>query len=91
MPANFNTGLPYTWVIAPAGGTIQSFSPSAFTIDPSGFANGSLSSGHFSLSIDGTDQLLRLNFSPVPEPSTWMLLLAGLGALPVFRRCRRRV
>jgi hypothetical protein len=39
------------------------------------------------LSTVGSDVLL--NFTPVPEPSTWALLLAGLG-LVGFRKLRRR-
>jgi len=38
----------------------------------------------------GTDKLVLMDFQPVPEPSTWVLLSLGLGALCLRSRHRRR-
>jgi autotransporter-associated beta strand protein len=88
MPVNFNNTLPYSWVVASATGGITGFDARAFSIDPSSF-DASLGSGTFFLSQSGND--LLLNFTPVPEPSTWALMLVGLGILFVsgWRRARR--
>ena len=39
--------------------------------------------------ISGSNTL-PLNFTPVPEPSTWALMLLGFGGLGVARRRARR-
>ena len=41
------------------------------------------------LAVDGADKNLVLNVTTVPEPSTWAMLLGGLGVLVVWRRARR--
>jgi hypothetical protein len=86
--ANLSYGTPYSLLIIHVGGTLTGFSPSAFTIDATQFQNGSLSSTVFTLSQSGSD--IYLNFTPVPEPSTYALLGLGLGAvfLPALRRRR---
>jgi hypothetical protein len=38
----------------------------------------------------GSGPNLMLNFTPVPEPSTWALMATGLGALVAAVRRRRR-
>ncbi|MDB6168184.1 MAG: hypothetical protein JWM88_1048 [Verrucomicrobia bacterium] len=65
---------PASWTIASASGGIAGFVPggSQFAIDSSQFFGG----GVFSLSLSGND--LVLNFTPVPEPSTYALMLSGL-------------
>jgi hypothetical protein len=79
--ANFSTSVPASWVILTTGGTIQNFSPTDFTIVATSFENGTIPSSHFSLSLNGSSNQLILNFTPVPEPSTWALLILGLGAV----------
>lgn len=41
------------------------------------------------LSADGFETAVHALTSPVPEPSSWMLLLAGLGALGLVRHQRK--
>ncbi|MFY9925569.1 MAG: PEP-CTERM sorting domain-containing protein [Opitutaceae bacterium] len=83
--ANFNMAQSYQWTLATAG-NIVGFNPLDFTFSTSLFANG-LGGGSFSVSSDATD--IYLNFTPVPEPSTWALLASG-GALTAVLSLRRR-
>ncbi len=83
--ANFNSSTPYTWQFVTATGGITGFTPGAFQYNASQFQN-TLDGGYFSVSQAGND--LFLNFTPVPEPSTYALLGLGLGALAL--RLRRR-
>jgi hypothetical protein len=62
------------------------FTPEAFALDDSGF-QGNLQGGFFSLSA--TDTSLVLNFTPVPEPSTWLLLVSGGGLVAWLHRRSR--
>jgi fibronectin-binding autotransporter adhesin len=77
--SNFDPASSYSWEIVATTGGITGFSASAFTTNLSppqlpGFSNSTLG-GTFSVSQVGND--LFLNFTPVPEPSTWALLLTG--------------
>lgn len=85
MPANFLSSNAYSWAIASAT-SLVGFDASAIALNTSAFA-ASLDGGSFNLSTAGNT--LYLNFTPVPEPSTWALLLAGLGGL-AFTQLRRR-
>jgi T5SS/PEP-CTERM-associated repeat protein/autotransporter-associated beta strand protein len=84
---DFNSANPYSWTIASATGGINSvggFNPQDFTIDASGFQN-SLGIGSFFVTDNGSN--LMMNFTPVPEPSTYGLMAAGL--LVLFWRRRK--
>ena len=87
-PANFDSSLYYSWTLVSSSSPITGFNASAFNLDTSGFQT-SLGTGEFYLSVSGDD--LMLNFTPVPEPSTWALI--GVGAVGVcavgMRRSRR--
>jgi fibronectin-binding autotransporter adhesin len=87
---NFNSSSSYSWMFATSSSAIAGFSASDFNLVTSGFSNGT-GGGAFSLTEVGDS--LYLNFTPVPEPSTWALIGAGLVALlvPFARRIRRLV
>ncbi len=85
--SDFSSGNSYAWTIATSSAGITGFAANAFVVDTSAFSN-SLGVGSFSLSQSGNN--LVLNFSPVPEPSTYALLLFGVGALGLRAWRRRR-
>jgi len=93
--SNFNPLSSYSWEIVNATGGISGFTPNAFNFNLSitnsaGFEN-STGVGYFFASQSGND--LFVNFTPVPEPSTWALLIGGAAALAgiLFRRRGRSV
>jgi hypothetical protein len=73
----------YQWTLL-ASSSLTGFSPSDFNITDSSFVNG----GSFSITSSGNDILL--NFTPVPEPSTWALMFGGMAAVGVAGWKRRR-
>jgi autotransporter-associated beta strand protein len=88
---DFNSSTNYSWQIASSTNAITGFTPGAFNLDTTGFTN-PLSGGLFNVSLGGPggNTALFLNFTPVPEPSTWALMIVGTGAvlLPALRRRR---
>ncbi len=84
MLAGFNPAANYAWRIATTSGGVTGFDPAEFTVDRSGFGNAA--AGTFSVSQVGND--LYLNYAPVPEPSTWFVLRAGMLAVVLARRFR---
>jgi hypothetical protein len=84
---DFSSGNSYSWTMASATSGISGFDQSVFAIDASGFQN-SVGGGSFFLTSDGTN--LMMNFTPVPEPSTYALMAAGLAML-FWRRRRNRM
>ena len=84
---NFNPASSYTWTFLLASPSVTGFNTNEFNINTAGFTNG----GGGTFSITGTTNSLSLNFSPVPEPSTWALIAAGLFASVPFALRRRRM
>lgn len=76
LAANFDSLHDHSYTLAYASGGILGFSSAEFLIDGSGFAN-PLDGGHWSVSASGNS--LNLNFTAaVPEPGSYVMLLAGL-------------
>ncbi len=88
----FDPSLNYSWLVFSTDG-IAAFNPGKVIIDSSLFANSldaGSGNGYFFLSQVGNNMFL--NFSPVPEPSTYALMIAGLAVagLSWRRRAARR-
>ena len=84
--ASFNSSQSYQWTLLSAA-SVTNFNAADFSLDLSGFTNG-LGGGTFSLSANSSD--IFLNFTPVPEPSSWALLGAGLAGVALMGLRRRR-
>jgi len=85
--ANFNDTLSYSWTLLSAF-SISGFAANEFTVDDTTDFQNATGGGTFSLSEVGGNTL-KLTFTPVPEPSTWALMAAGLCALGAAVRRRR--
>jgi hypothetical protein len=82
----FDNTQTYSWEFATAT-SITGFSAGTFTFETGGFLN-NLGGGSFVVTQNGTN--LAINFTPVPEPSTYALMALGLGVVVVFELRRRR-
>jgi hypothetical protein len=85
--ANFDATQTYQWTLLSAG-TINGFAANDFIIDDTTAFSNSLAGGTFSIAQLGNN--LVLDFTPVPEPSTWAMMATGLCAVGAFVRRRRR-
>ncbi|AOS43291.1 PEP-CTERM motif protein [Lacunisphaera limnophila] len=90
--SGFSASTAYSWLLATGnpGGGISGFDAADFLIDTTAFSS-PRDSGVFSLSqgLSGGNPALFLNFTPVPEPSTYALLGVGLGLVLLTVRRRR--
>lgn len=85
MATGFTRDQQYNFLIFSTSG-ISGFDPTYFTIDSSMFTTDGGPDGIFSVSKIGND--IFLNFTPVPEPSTYVLLAGGAGLIAYLRRRR---
>ena len=84
--ANFDPARAYQWTLLSAA-TINGFAANEFVFDTTTDFQNSLAGGSFSIAEMGHN--LVLDFAPVPEPSTWALMAAGLLAAGAAARRRR--
>ncbi len=82
---NYMLNQNYSLTIAHAT-NITNFSPAMLVFDDKSFNPNWVSTWSFSLANSNTD--LVLNFTPVPEPETWAMMLGGSAILmlPLIRR-----
>jgi autotransporter-associated beta strand protein len=79
----FNFAESYqSWVVLTTTGGITGFNGSNWTVDVSGFTNAEMDV--FSLTQVGNH--LVLSYGVIPEPSTYAMLMGGLGLLALLRR-----
>jgi hypothetical protein len=78
-----------TWTGSYAGPAEAATLDSATTFDTSGFANPI--GGHFGWTLDATDHVLSLTYTPtaVAEPGTLALTGLAVGGFAAIRRVRR--
>lgn len=88
LAANFNPNTSFSWAILTAT-SLPNFDAAKFNLiaDSTTFLNAT-AGGTFSLSVE--NNTLLLNFAPVPEPSTWALMITGLAAIVVTTLRQRR-
>jgi len=83
--SGFDSTQTYNWSFASGG--ISGFSNDKFVFSTTNFAN-NLGSGSFFMSQGNAG--LSINFTPVPEPSTYLLLAMGLAVVTVSELRRRK-
>jgi autotransporter-associated beta strand protein len=84
LASGLTPGATYHWTIASVSGTITNFDPASFEIDTAGFFNDPNTAG-FTISQVGND--LILNYTAVPEPTTYAIgIVALLGGAVLLRR-----
>jgi len=84
-----------SWTLVTTGNVITGFDATEFTINvaanagAAGFSN-ALGGGVFSVALSGDSTDLLLNYTAIPEPSTYAMLGLGLGLLVWLRRKNKK-
>lgn len=87
---NIDFSQPQQWILLSSTNALPSLANFNYTFDVSKFQLGAFSPGEFSLGLSTDGKSLLLNFTPVPEPSTYALLALGLAVLCLDARRRKR-
>jgi len=85
LVSGFDANQSYSWLFLSGG--VSGFSSDKFTFDTTNFSN-SLGSGNFFVSQSNAG--LSVSFTPVPEPSTYVLFAIGLGVIAILDLRRRK-
>ncbi len=83
---NFNDAGNYSWLFVDAGSAITGFNANKFVFSDS-FSNPTTGSFSVAQGLGLDADKLYINYTAIPEPSTALLLVAGLATM-VFRRRR---
>ena len=90
LAQNFVDANNYSWLFVDAGATITTFNADRFAFDTSSFQNSFTGAFSVSRGTGSDDDKLYLNYTAIPEPSTYAMLGFGLLCLFGLRRMSNR-
>jgi hypothetical protein len=90
LASNFDGTQPYQWVLFGTSQGVENFNASDFAVNDSGFLN-PLDGGSFAVAQQGNNVVVKFTPQVVPEPSTWVMLLAAGSLLIAVGRREERV